>query len=116
MTDLFGSLMMRAYRKSYSTLTLTRVPTVAQGAETTDKNLNETKAPPEELDSSSSSQAGMKVKSEPIQKVNAKKLNTTKEGAPGGVTCHRCGYPGHLATTCIFKDKVSQVQEARAPG
>ena len=24
----------------------------------------------------------------------------------GGVICHRCGHPGHLATTCRFKDQV----------
>lgn len=89
-------------------LTLARALTVAQGAESADKNLKEMKAPPQELDSTSSSQTSVRVKSEPIQKVNArKKLTTaTKEGAQGGVICHRCGHPGHLATTCRFKDQV----------
>ena len=88
-------------------LTLAQALTVAQGAETADKNLKEMKAAPQELDSSSSSQAGVKVKSEPIQKVNSKrKPATTREGAQGGVTCHCCGHPGHLATACRFKDRV----------
>ena len=87
-------------------LTLARAVIVAQGAETADKNLKEMKAPPQELDSTSSSPAGVKVKSEPIQKINAKKKFSAREGAQSGVTCHRCGHPGHLATTCRFKDQV----------
>ena len=74
-----------------------RALTVAQGAETADKNL---KARPQELDSTSSSQAGVKVKSEPIQKINTKKSSIAREGAQGSVTCHRCGHLGHLAITC----------------
>ena len=90
-------------------LTLARALTVAQGAETADKNLKEMKAPPQELDFSSCSQAGVRVKSEPIQKVNAKrKPGTTRQGAQGGVTCNHCGHPGHLATACQFKDTVSR--------
>ena len=88
-------------------LTLARALTVAQGAETADKNLLEMKAPPQELDSTSSSQPSVRVKSEPIQKINAKKKSSTaREGVQGGVTCHHCGRPGHLATTCRFKDQV----------
>ena len=79
--------------------------TVAQGPETADKNLKEMKAHPQELDSTSSSPAGVKVKSESIQKSNAKKKFSTREGAQSGVTCHCYGHPGHLATTCRFKDQ-----------
>ena len=88
-------------------LTPARALTVAQGSKTADKNLLEMKAPSQELDSTSSSQRSMRVKSEPIQKINAKKESSTvREGAQGGMTCHRCGRPGHLATTCQFKDQV----------
>ena len=84
-------------------LTLARALKVAKGAETADKNLQEMKAPSQELDStSSSSHATVRVKSEPIQKINAKKTSAKDSG----VTCHRCGHPGHLATTCRFKDQV----------
>ena len=48
-------------------LTLARALTVAMGAETADRNLKEMKATPEELNSSSCSQAGVRVKSEPVQ-------------------------------------------------
>lgn len=74
-----------------------RALTVAQGAETADNNLE---ARPQELDSTWSSQVGVKVKSEPIQKINTKKSSTAREGAQGSVTCHCCGHLGHLATTC----------------
>lgn len=47
---------------------LTLVHTVAQGAEIADKNLEEMKAPLQELDSTISIQAGMTVKSEHVQK------------------------------------------------
>lgn len=95
-------------------LTLARALTVAQGAETADKNLLEMKAPPQELDSTSSSQPSVRVKSEPIQKINAKKKSSTAtEGAQGGMTCHRRGRPGHLATTCRFKDQVCHRCEKR---
>ena len=40
--------------------------TVVQGAETDDENLKEVKAPLHKLDSTSRSQAGVKLKSEPI--------------------------------------------------
>ena len=43
--------------------------TIAKGAETADKNLKEMKAPVQELDSTSNSQASMKVKFEPVQKI-----------------------------------------------
>ena len=75
-------------------LTLARALTVAMGAETADKNLKEMKAPPEELNSSCSSQAGVKVKSEPVQRIHTKKKVNMQL------------HPGHLATTCKFKDKV----------
>ena len=97
--------MMRAYKEN-DPPTLARALIVAEGAKTADKNLQEMKAPPQELDSTSSSQASVKVKSEPIQKINAKKSGTAREGVLGGVTCHRCGCPGHLATMCRFKDQV----------
>ena len=87
-------------------LTLARTLTIAKGAETADKNLKEMKAPVQELDSTSSSPASVKVKSEPVQKIHAKKKLSSTKGAQGGVTCHRCGNPGHLATACRFKDKV----------
>ena len=54
-------------------LTLARALTIAKGAETADKNLKEMKAPVQELDSTSSSPASVKVKSEPVQKIHAKK-------------------------------------------
>ena len=87
-------------------LTLARALTIATGAETADKNLKEMKAPAQELDSTSSSQASVKVKVEPVQKIHAKRRLSPSKGAQGGVTCHRCGNPGHVATTCRFKDKV----------
>jgi hypothetical protein len=86
-------------------LTLARALTIAKGAETADKNLKEMKAPAPELDSTTSSSSA-KVKSEPVQKIHAKKKLSSTKGAQGGVTCHRCGNPGHLATACRFKDKV----------
>ena len=52
-------------------LTLARALTIATGAETADKNLKEMKAPAQELDSTSSSQASVKVKVEPVQKIHA---------------------------------------------
>ena len=64
------------------------------------------KAPAQELDSTSSSPASVKVKSEPVQKIHAKKKLSSSKGAQGGVACHRCGNPDHLATTYRFKDKV----------
>ena len=48
----------------------------------------------------------MKVKVESVQKIHAKRRLSPSKGAQGGVTCHRCGHPGHVATTCRFKDKV----------
>ena len=48
----------------------------------------------------------MKVKVEPVKKIHAKRRLSPSKGAQGGVTCHRCGNPGHVATTCRFKDKV----------
>ena len=74
-------------------LTLTRALTIATGAETAD-------------DSTSSSQASVKVKVEPVQKIHAKRRLSPSKGAQGGVTCHRCGNPGYVETTCRFKDKV----------
>ena len=66
------------------------------GAETADKNLKEMKAPPEELHSFSSSQVGVKAKSEPVQRIyTKKKVNTSNEASQVRVTCHRCGLPGH---------------------
>ena len=79
-------------------LTLVRTLTIAKGAETADKSLKEMKAPVQELDSTSSSPASVKVKAEPVQKIHAKKKLSSTKGAQGGVTCHRCGNPGHLAT------------------
>ena len=73
---------------------------MANGTETADKNLKEMKAPAQELDSASSSLASVKVKSEPVQKIHAKKKLSSNKGAQGGVMCHRCGNPGHLVTTC----------------
>ena len=85
-----------------------RALTIAKGAETADKNLKEMKAPAQELDFTSSSLASMnfKVKSEPVQKIHAKKKLSSSKGTQGGIACHRCGNPGHLATTYQFKDEV----------
>ena len=65
-------------------LTLARALTIATGA---DKNLKEMKAPAQELDSTSSSQASVKVKVEPVQKIHAKRRLSPSKGAQGGVTC-----------------------------
>ena len=102
--DLSG--IQRKLLQENDPLTLARTPTIAKGAETADKNLKEMKAPVQEVDSTSSSPASVKVKSEPVQKIHAKKKLSSAKGAQGGVTCHRCGNPGHLATACRFKDKV----------
>ena len=90
--------MSKTRAKTTDLLTHARALTVAQGAETADKNLQEMKASTQELDSTSSSQPSVSwVKSEPIQKINAKKSSTAGEGAQGGVNFHRCGHPSHLA-------------------
>ena len=83
-------------------LTLERAITVAKRAETAVKNLKEMKAPQLESDSNAS-YAGVKVKSEPVHKLKATKKPPVKDDT---VTCHRYGHPGHLATTCRFKDQV----------
>ena len=85
--------------------TVMRALTIAKEAETADKNLKEMKAPTQELDFTSSNPASMKVKSEPVQKIHTKKKLSSSKGAQGGVACHRCGNPGHLATTYQFKDE-----------
>ena len=80
-------------------LTLKRALTIAQSAETANKNLKEMKSPKSELDSSSSSTTGVTVKTEPVNKVSGKKPSTKGTG----VTCHRCGIAGHLATVSVSK-------------
>ena len=45
-----------------------RALTIAKGAETADKNLKKMKGPVQELDTTSTCPASMKVKSEPVQK------------------------------------------------
>ena len=67
-------------------LTLAWPLTVAQAAETADKNLLEMKAPPQELEPTG------QVKSEPIHQMMTKK---TTGVADSKVVCHRCGHPGH---------------------
>ena len=82
-------------------LTLARALTVAQAAQTADKNLLEMKAPPQELEPTG------QVKSEPIHQMMTKKKTGV---ADSKVVCHRCGHPGHSPATCKC------VTDARAPG
>ena len=79
-------------------LTFQRALAIAQGSEAADRNLREMKAPKQELDYNS---RGITVKPEPVHKVFGKKPSTKDMG----VTCHRCGTPGHLATVCRFRDQ-----------
>ena len=79
-------------------LTFQRALAIAQGSEAADRNLREMKAPKQELDSNSK---GVTVKSEPVHKVSRRNSNTKDLG----VTCHRCGTTGHLATVCRFRDR-----------
>ena len=53
------------------------------------------------LNPSSPSSSDMKVKTEPVNRVQAKGVGVKSE-----LTCHRCGAPGHLARQCKFKDSV----------
>ena len=70
---------------------------IAQGLETATKNLKEMRQP----GSKASLNPPMKVKTEPVHKVQAKGA-----GIKLKLTCHRCGAPGHLANKCRFKDSV----------
>ena len=81
-----------------SDLTLTRALAIAHSAETAHKNLKEMKAPPHEPTASVSNSS----KSESVHRMSGKKTTTDT----AGVICHRCGTPGHLATTCRFRDRV----------
>ena len=81
-------------------LTLQQAVTLAQGSETAAKNVKEMNAPSLELDSTNSPK--VTVKSEPVHRLAGKKPRTRE----GGVTCHRCGNPGHLATVCKFRESV----------
>lgn len=80
-------------------LTLESALTLAQGVETARKNVREMKAPQQELDSLS---VGVKFKPENVQKVGGRKPSA----GDTGISCHRCGLPDHIATTCKFKDRV----------
>ena len=81
-------------------LTYAKAVSVARGFETADKNLKEMHT----SEPTSSSSAGVHIKTEPVHKVSGKSASTSEGGAR--VTCHRCGKPGHLATVCRFRDSV----------
>ena len=80
---------------------------VAQGFETADKNLKEMHAP--KAGATFGSSTGVPVEPEPMHKVSGQRASTTEGGVR--VTCHHCGKPGHLATSCRFWDRVSQMQK-----
>lgn len=82
-------------------LTLKKALTLAQGSETAAKNVKEMNAPKQECDSSR-----VAVKPEPVYKVAGKRLKPQNRTNGGGVICHRCGTPGHLATVCKFQDSI----------
>ena len=82
-------------------LTLQQAVTLAQGSETAARNVKEMNAP-KYAESDSNNSSRVPVKPEPVNKVAGKKPRTKE----GGVTCHRCGTPGHLATVCRFQDSV----------
>ena len=48
----------------------------------------------------------VKIKSEPIQRINAKKSVPSTSPKGTELSCHCCGHPSHLAPTCRFKDYV----------
>ena len=59
-------------------------------------------APTTELTASSST--GVTVKTEPVHKMSVKRDKPRQSDS--GVTCHRCGKPGHLATVCRHRGSV----------
>ena len=85
-----------------TTLTYAKAITLAQGFETASSNLKEMHAPTTELTASSST--GVTVKTEPVHKMSVKRDKPRQSDS--GVTCHRCGKPGHLATVCRHRGSV----------
>ena len=79
-------------------LTLQWALAIAEGSEAADRDLKEMKAL--RVDQ-------FRVKEEPVHKVKGKG-NATPQ-----VTCHQCGIPGDVATTCRHRDQVSYMQKER---
>ena len=97
-----GASATRVFKRSCSRkiIHLATSVTLAQGSETAAKSVKEMNAPSLKLDSTNSSK--VTVKSEPVHRVAGKKPHTRE----GGMTCHCCGTPGHLATVCKFRESV----------